>query len=180
MFFDRDVDIEQKVDTSMLSLPSEKRAASEDGLSENHAYVDVRGVTSDEAREMAEEERELLQRILALDDENQDSTIEEIEDALREEFHPLAGFDLGVGGLVLALSSIGCIPISSCNGGVMGGTHSLPHPWIVFHAPVATIDQLLSAAVGAGVGLVNNDGGMLELYSGSVSNFNEMATVLTS
>jgi hypothetical protein len=164
----------------MLSHPDEDRVASEDGLSENHAYVDVRGVTSDEAREAAEEELILLQRISTVDGKIQDIIVEEIEDSLREEIHPLAGFDLGVGGLVLALSSIGCIPISSCNGGVVGGSHSLPHPWIIFYAPLATIDRLLEAAMVTNVGLINSDNGMLELYSDSVLNFNLMAKYLAS
>lgn len=180
MFFERNVVIEQVVDTAILAFPNEERAGSEDGLSDNHAYLDMRGVSTNEAKEAVDEEHDLLLRILDIDDEDQDSGIEEIEDLLREEMNPLASFDLGVGGLVLALSSLGCVPISSCNGGVVGGSHSLPHPWIIFHAPLAVIDQLIVAAKAANVGLLNNDGGMLELFSGNVFSFNQMARDLIS
>lgn len=180
MFFERNVVTEQVVDTAILAFPNEERAGSEDGLSDNHAYVDMRGVSANEAKEAVDEEHDLLLRILDIGDEDQDSGIEEIEDLLREEMNPLASFDLGVGGLVLALSSLGCVPISSCNGGVVGGSHSLPHPWIIFHAPLAVIDQLIVAAKAANVGLLNNDGGMLELFSGNVFSFNEMARDLIS
>jgi len=180
MFYEKYVAIERMVDLTLMTLPEEDLVASEDGLMENHQYFDVRGVSFSEAREIIDEENELLKKILEASEVDQEDTVEDISEALREDISPLSGFDIGVGGLVFALSSIGCTPISSCNGGVVGGHHAHEHPWIIFYAPKNVVDILLRAAEHANVGLLNNDGGMLEVFSNNVLAFNRMADVLIS
>ena len=173
------VDIERNVDCKLMAMPSDERAIGADGLVENHDYVDIRGISPEEAIDVINEEAELLDRLAKIPAEDQETQIDEIGSELIEDFSPLREFDLGVAGLVNTLSSIGCVPISSCNGGALGDFHELPHPWVIFHAPPPVLGLLLKAAEQADTGLINNMDGMLEIFADDIRKFNAMARYLT-
>ncbi|MFZ6746477.1 hypothetical protein ACO0LC_24860 [Undibacterium sp. JH2W] len=178
MLYTADVVIEQSVNSSLMEMPDEERLTSTDGLDENHDYGQICDVSIDEAIETIANEAELLTRIESIPEEEQEEALAEISDELFDDFDSLIGLDFGVAGLVEALTAIGCATISSCNGGVMGGSHAMPHPWIIFHAPTNLVDLLLWAAKEANAGLINNYSGMLQAYSDDIWKFNRMASHL--
>lgn len=178
VFYEKSVIIRRTVNLVLMTMPEERRAASPDGLIENHQYFDICGISVSGAKELVTDERVLLEHMSKVGEEGQEKQLEDISETLREDMSPLTPFDLGVGGLVYALSSIGCVPISSCNGGVMGDFHALEHPWLIFYSPTTVVVMLLKAAEQAGVGLTNYENGMLEAFSGSALGFNKMADFL--
>lgn len=172
--------IERDVDRKALAMPSKERASCDDGLIENHDYVDIRGIDLDDALAAIKEEADLLKRIADTPADRQEDDLNELEDELIEEMSPLGAFEIGVAGLVYGLSALGCVPISSCNGGAFGGPHALPHPWIIFYAPLSVVDQLLQAAEATDTGLINNYSGMLEAFADDIRKFNRMAHLLVT
>lgn len=160
------------------SFPSEERASCESGLLENHDYFDIRGIEIEEAIEVIDAEAKLLARIEVIPAEKQEDELNQIEDELYDDFDCLVSFDLGVGGLVTALSAVGCVPISSCNGGGLGDHHRIPHPWVIFHASETSLTFLLEAAEQTDTGLINNTDGMLQAFSDDSRKFNRMARYL--
>src|SRR6201999_3548906 len=80
----------------------------------------------------------------ALDDERLD---------LDEPADGLWGLDIGVASAVAAFSALGGAPVSSCNAGGFGGTHTAEHPYVAGYLPAAAADVLLEAAEAAGVGI---------------------------
>lgn len=175
MLYTADVNIEQSVSVSSMEMPDEKRLTSTDGLLENHDYDHLGDISIDEAIEIIASEAELLERIAEIPEELQQEKLLEIYDELEEDCDPLIGFDFGVAGLVHALTAIGCVTISSCNGGVMGDSHAMPYPWIIFHAPTTVVDLLLRSAEEVNASLINNYTGMLEVNSDEIWKFNKMA-----
>ena len=175
MLYAADVVIERSISKNQMEMPDEERRTSTDGLSDNHDYQQMWEVTIDDAIETITREAALLRRIEAIPKDRQTESLEEIEDELRDDCDPLIGLDLGVAGLVEALTAIGCVTISSCNGGIMGDNHAASFPWIIFHAPEGLADLLLHAAEEADTGLINNYSGMLEVYSDNIWKFNKMA-----
>lgn len=175
MLYNADVDIEQSVSASLMEMPDEERLTCTSGLLENHEYEQMWDVSIAEASETIASEAELLARIEAIPEEQQEEKLEEIYDELREDCDLLIGLDFGVAGLVNALTATGCVTISSCNGGVMGDDHALPHPSIIFHAPTTLVELLLQAAEEANTGLINTHTGMLEVYCDDIWKFNKMA-----
>lgn len=178
MLYTADVDTERSIDVSLMDMPDEVRLTCTDGLLENHDYAQMWAVTIDDAIDTVAREAELLTRIEAIPAEQQEEELEEIEDELREDCDLLIGLDFGVAGLVNALTATGCVTISSCNGGVMGNNHAMPHPWIIFHAPTTIVNLLLQAAEEVDAGLINTYSGMLEAYSDDIWKFNRMAGLL--
>jgi hypothetical protein len=69
------------------------------------------------------------------DSEDAVATMDEIADEFYEDpgLDPY-GLDVGVASTVVALSPLGCVPLSSCNGGCYGDFHHESHPLIVFCA----------------------------------------------
>ena len=180
MLYTANINIERNANPKGVDMPSEERASTEDGLLENHDYIDMRGIDNEYAISVILEEAEILNRIAAIPEDRQQEDLIEIMDELWEACSPLIAFDIGVGGMVHALSAVGCVPISSCNGGVLGDFHSLPHPWVITHAPVSILDFLFEVADRAGVGLANNDNGMLEIYADDIMKFHRMAHLLVT
>ena len=175
MLYTADVEIKRSACASQMEMPDEERLTCTSGLLENHEYVQMWDVSIDDAIWTITNEAELLARIEAIPEAQQEEKLEEICDELREDCDLLIGLDFGVAGLVDALTAANCVTISSCNGGVMGDVHAMPHPWIIFHAPTTLVDILLQAAEEADAGLINTHTGMLEAYSDDIWKFNRMA-----
>lgn len=122
----------------------------------NLEYADYRGVPIEEAIEGVEEEAQLLVDIAEADwdTEEAEAVIEESIEAMG-----LTGpLDQGVAGLVLTISAPGGTPISSCNGGLIGGSgHRSEVPHILFTAPPDVMDRIIPAAMASEVGLIFNE-----------------------
>lgn len=85
------------------------------GLGCNHDYRDLRGLTRTDLRRVIDQEsRELDRRLQSA------PQCHGCEDGCSECEAEFEGLDLGVASAVVALSVIGCIPYTSCNGGRFG------------------------------------------------------------
>lgn len=154
------------VDKLRLGWPTEDVASSEDGAFGNHAYVDLRGATWEEARETLDGEQRLLGELEEYFED--DANYVELAEIL-------GGLDLGTASVVMALSAAGCVPVSSCNG--ERGHHEW-HPAVAFFSPPALLPDLLGAAADAGCGLENYDLGTVIVYGREVAQLVAFATEL--
>jgi hypothetical protein len=92
-----------------VGFPDDEYMTCEDGLPENHFYVDLRGLPPEAIAEVREAEAALL----AL---GEDADERQVSD-LAEYAGWLPGIDPGVATTVAALSIIGACPVTSCRGG---------------------------------------------------------------
>lgn len=155
----KDADVEIRWDDGIqaLSQISEETASSEDGILINHAYIDYRGMSIEDAMDALREEADLLSELAEADWDTEEA--EEVIESYMEALGPTAGLDAGVAGLVYALSVMGATTLSSCNGGLVGvSSHASEVPHVLFTAPPAVADAILIAAKRNGVGLIRNDG----------------------
>lgn len=171
------VKIVRELDVSTIEYLDEASASSEDGMMLNHLYFDTRGWGVADVETVLEEECELLE---SLGEVGWNTTqASEIIDVHFSDWSELAGFDVGVGGAVLALSAAGATPISSCNGGTIGIEHhssSVPH--ILFAgSPTMNASAILKAIEAADLGSVHN-GQFGEIYADDVLKFPAFARAL--
>ncbi len=157
-----------------LSSLDEDRASSEDGLALNRGYIDCRGCSDHDVRNVLEEEREILKMLAAAGWTTVDAN--EILDTDYFERYELSAFDAGMSAAVVALSATGYTPISSCNGGTIGNdSHSMEVPNILFAAgPKSNSEVVWEAAVRADLGLLEN-GEFVEIYADQVLKFHSFA-----
>ena len=135
----------------------------------------MRGLSVADAWEGIHEEAALLDRISSL---APDDDVTDVIEELYEDCSELAGFDIGVAGAVMALSAVGAVPISSCNGGLLNeASHPSDIPHILFSAKSDQIAIISEAAGSADVGLINN-GEHLELFARSIPDLNLFARQL--
>ena len=160
--------IRRKLDVGALAAPPSAAAADDEGyLDGNRSYRDLRRMSWDDVAQALERERELLARLLRADDIEAEA--EAIEEERLETFEdPLFGLDVGVASATLALSAMGCTPVSSCNGGMLGGFHSSTHPVVASYLPAEAAPAALSSAQIVGAGLVLDEAGRAILYAGRV------------
>lgn len=145
-----DVEIVREVDPSAIGLFESAHA--QDGILLNHAYVDMRGYSIADARQLVAEEAELLLEIGAIGGGGDDRLVE-LLDEIYESCSELGGFDVGTGSAIYALSAAGAAPISSCNGGLLGETsHSSQVPHILFSVDKERLAPIIAAAEAADVG----------------------------
>jgi len=169
-----DLEIVREVDPAAIG-PFEN-ADAKDGILLNHAYVDMRGYSIADAREIVAEEAQVLDEIEAIGDD--DDRLEEILEGLYEDASELSGFDIGTAGAIFALSAAGAAPISSCNGGLLGDTsHSSQVPHILFSVARERLGPILAAAEAADVGLLNNSG-HVEVFADRIPRLNVFARQL--
>ena len=162
-----DVDIERRVSTKLIRLPDSSYAEGDGSFGGNHQYMDLQHLTWAEARRVFDLEARIFNKL----DNSKEAEFElcQIENELHCEFdNHLYGLDLGVASTVIALSAVGCIPVSSCNAGAFGGTHYEEHPLVAFYASRALIPSLLDTAAKSGAGLENSDAGMLIVYANDI------------
>lgn len=152
--------------------PADLRWETDQGLltAENHCYVDMKAVKLPEALKVLEEEKELLQWLedVGSDAQMMDQVIEDY----REIGSAALAFDLGTSAAVYALSAVGCVTFSSCNGGFDGSSgHIVDYPSVLFYAKPRHVPRLLLAAELSGVGMIVNHIGQLELYADDIRLF---------
>lgn len=63
-----------------------------------------------------------------------------------------------------AFSVLGGAPVSSCNAGGFGGTHTAEHPYVAGYLPMAAAGALLRAAEAADVGVATTDDGLVQVF----------------
>ena len=149
--------IEQSVEPSRLDWPPESDLASEESFV--RGYVDLRGLTWEDACEALKLERDILVR--------EAGDLSAVEESLSgEEYCALYGLDVGVAAAVVALSAANCAPFASCSGGV---GHHEAHPCIGFYCRKGRVRNLLKAAESARCGLGDGEYGFLVLYAQSVA-----------
>ena len=169
-----DVEIVREVDPAAIG-PFENADAT-DGVLLNHAYVDMRGFSIPDAREVIAEEAELLRAIEAIGPD--DDRLEELMEELYETDSDLSGFDVGTAGAIFALSAAGAAPISSCNGGLLGDmSHASQVPHILFSIDPPKLAPIVAAAEAADAGLLNNSG-HVELFADRIPKLNAFAARL--
>jgi len=167
------VDIEIVRDVDPAAIGPFDNADAEDGILLNHVYVDMRGFSAADAREVVAEEARLLDDIEAIGDD--DDRLAELLEGLYEDASELSGFDVGTAGAIFALSAAGAAPISSCNGGLLGDTsHSSSVPHILFSVARERLGPILAAAEAADVGLLNNSG-HVEVFGDRIPRLNAFA-----
>lgn len=105
----------RRVDLARLYYPSQQEIFSEDGWSMFREYSPAYfGATWDEAMLSVEWEKSALRRLRERSKGAEDALLEELDNEWLQQ--PLGGLDLGIGGLVIALSAAGCAPLTSCSG----------------------------------------------------------------
>jgi hypothetical protein len=137
------VDKVREIKIAHLWWPERRQA----GLGGNNEYRDFRDVSWEDANRILTFEEDLVNRIEDSDDP--DAAYQEALDELYEDDEGLLGLDIGVAGVVLSLSVAGCIPFTSCNGGVYGDYHREHYPLVGCYARPNVIPALLEAATEA-------------------------------
>jgi len=174
-----DVEIRRTANLALVSELDEKRAGSEDGIALNQSYFDVRGWDVDDVEGVQKEELALLQ---GLSDTGWiTDAAEELLEEYFSDYSEIAGFDVGMGAAVYALSAAGATPISCCNGGTIGqGHHSETVPSILFAAGRDFRPELImKSAEAADLGLVPN-GEFAEIFADQILKFHDFSCRLTA
>ena len=145
--------------------PEEAERAAEDGdLDGNKAYEDLRGMSWEDAAETLQQDRMVVTRLsMAVD---LDEAYEDFETERLSEWgaDALWGLDPGVAAATVALSALGAAPVSSCNGGALGGGHLEKYPLVTFYVGTASPQDLLACAEAAHAGLLVDGAGRIQLF----------------
>lgn len=172
----KSVDVEIVREIEPTAIGPFENADAEDGILLNHQYVDMRGCSIADSREIVAEEAKLLEEIEAAGDD--DDRLQELLEGLYEDASELSSFDVGTAGAIFALSAAGAAPISSCNGGLLGDTsHSSQVPHILFSVTHDRLGPILAAAETADTGLLNNSG-HVEVFADRIPKLNAFAQQL--
>lgn len=151
----------------------DKRQASR-GLGGNLEYRDLRDQSWEDANRILTFEEELVHRIE--DSADPEATYEEILDELYDDDEGLLRLDIGVAGVVLSLSVAGCIPFTSCNGGIYGGHHHEHYPLVGFYMRPEFAPMLLKAATKADTSVTSD--GVVFVFSDNVKSMIRFARSL--
>lgn len=165
----------RSVNPGLLGWPDEARASSTDGLLVKHHYIDMRGFSVADAELTLSNESELYEEL-----ETAGWSEDIVADLIDANYMDpdTYGFDFGMVGAVLALSSVGAVPISCCNGGVFDDmTHGEDQPCLLFYALPEQLPLLLAAATAADVSMVNNED-LIEVYTEDVRKIHAFGTEL--
>jgi hypothetical protein len=162
MLSNRNVEVTRLVDLHQLAWPTRKQRSADSSLGGNPEYLDFSGRGWSEAKRLIRYETSLLNEFAGLESLAQSLKSTGRADKISEQLH---GLDLGIASAVFALSAAGCIPFSSCNGGIPGDYHSEQYPLVAFYARGPAVPLLLAAAEEVTAGLENTDAGALMVYS---------------
>ena len=134
-------------------------------LAGNQMYQDLRALSWADLAATIELEAELMARLQAADD--LDAAAEMLDEERLDVNEPgdgLWGLDIGVASAVAAFSVLGGTPVSSCNAGGFGGTHTAEHPYLAGYLPAAASGALKKAAVAADVGIASTEDGLVQVF----------------
>lgn len=162
------VAISRALDAGRLAALSDTEAdeGEESGfLAGNQMYQDLRALSWADLAATIELEADLMARLQAADD--LDAAAEMLDDERLDVNEPAEGLwslDIGTASAVAAFSVLGGTPVSSCNAGGFGGTHSAEHPYVAGYLPAVAAKALLEAAAAADVGLATADDGLVQVF----------------
>jgi hypothetical protein len=172
----RDLPLTWNVTKGALRWPEEDECDHDAGLGGNRNYEDMRGMTWPDVDLIMDIENVALTRIFASDKPDEEEGLIE-EEFLEDPEWPM--FDIGVASLVSALSACGCVPFTSCNGGVFGGArHHELYPLVAFHCLPKSIDLIIEAAKATGVGLEKGGNGAVVAFASDIRNMMTFAQAL--
>lgn len=165
----------REVDPRKLGWIEERRASSRRGLPANQAYVDLRGFQLVDLDAVITEEKAGYRELEAAGFSQ--AAIDAI-DARQAGQSILRIVDFGVAAAVIALSALGCVPITSCRGNSLGSRrHEHPAPMITFYARRLHLPALMEAVVEADIQIVNNEA-KLEIYTDDLRKMHRFAEAL--
>jgi hypothetical protein len=162
------VAISRALEIGGLALLSESEAEEgEDSgfLDGNQMYQDLRALSRADLATTIKREASLMTRLKTAPD--LDPTAELVDEERLDVFEPadgLWGLDIGVASAVVAFSVLGGTPVSSCNAGGFGGTHTADNPYVTGYLPPSAADELLKAAQSADVGVATTDDGLVQIF----------------
>lgn len=170
-----EVNVTRSLSSEGLRWPGRGEASNERNLGCNRAYIDLRGLTWEDAERVFELESTFIERIEAAPDPEQEYA--QIEEELYEDDEGLFGLDIGVASTTVALCAAQCVTCSSCNAGAYGGNHHEEYPVVAFFAKPHHVELLLQCAEEAGIGLDNADG-VVSAFASSIRNMRSFASCL--
>jgi hypothetical protein len=163
------------LDLRQLGWISGKRALTRSNFPANFEYVDLRGLSLVDLERALDEERRAYSLLEAAGFAQR--SIDEVDrQRAASPFVPI--LDFGVVSAVVAISALGCVPVTSCRGPTLGSRrHQQPAPMIVFYARRTHIPALLEAVEQADCQIVNN-GAKVEIYADDVRKMRRFALVM--
>jgi len=165
----------RQVDPRRLGWIDDRRAATRQGLPANQLYVDLRGFRRIDLDAVLEEERAGYRDLEAAD--FADDAVDEV-DRRQATQSVVRVVDYGVAAAVVALSALGCVPITSCRGNSLGSKrHEHPAPMITFYARRIYLPAIMAAVEAADVSITNNEA-KLEIYTDDLRNMHRFADAL--
>ena len=181
------------VDLAEIRPPPMDVIHCEGGLSFNHDYVYIQGVTWRVFKKLYEVEGRAIAFLdsRAKNSEEFDELAEEltaeelsVDDDWDKDYFDLAGFtipDLGIASVVCSLYAFKCYPITSCRG--HPGERGARHPLVVFFCEPQVAPLLVGVAAGSHVGMENEyldeaDGALI-VYAQSIVEMRNFAMDLS-
>lgn len=149
---------------AVLDPEEAERGAKDGDLDGNKAYDDLRGMTWDDVLKTLERERAVVAVLMAAPDPDEAYEAFEVDRLSEWDADALWGLDPGVAAATIALSAMGAIPVSSCNGGALGGEHLEAYPLVAFYVASASPDTLIACADAAQAGLALDAHGCAQLF----------------
>lgn len=175
------VEIRRDLDEAKLAQISDDEledAESEGSVAGNHAYQDLRGFSWRDVEVALFRERSIIDRLKAAPDlEAAAADFEETRAQWIDEQEALFDLDVGVAAAVIALSAMGAVPIASCSAGAFGGHHVAAYPYIAFFVCGARVDDVMSYAMRAGVGLEADASGIAQIFSNDSTGLTRFAEI---
>jgi hypothetical protein len=166
---------QRKIDPKRLGWIDDRRAAARNGLPANQLYVDLRGFKRIDLDAVLEEERTGYQSLEAVGYDER--AIEEI-DRKQATQSVIRIVDFGVAAAVVALSALGCVPITSCRGNSLGNKrHEHPAPMVTFYARRLHLPAIMEAVEAADLYITNNEA-KLEVYADDLRKMHRFAEAL--
>jgi hypothetical protein len=89
----------------------------------------------------------------------------------------LCGLDVGIASAVLAISALGAIPVSSCNGGCFASPHQARHPYVAFYLRKDRAVRVLDLAEAADIGLFVDQNGIAQVCSRAIGDLLRFAAL---
>jgi hypothetical protein len=170
------VDISRNLNGASLFIPEEELLEDEAaGGVDNHDYCDMRGRSWEDTAAVLAYEKERIEQILPL---SQEETDELADECYEEDSEYFEGIDIGVASVVFALSAAGGVPVASCNGGAFGGHHLESYPLVVFYADVKHTSLLEKVAEEVQVGLKRGAGGAAIVFADDILKMYNFALAL--
>ena len=167
--------VRRQIDPRRLGWIDQRRATARRGLPENGQYVDLRGFQRCDLVAVLEEERAAYAELAAAGYSQQ--AIDRL-DARQRQVAIVRIVDFGIAAAVVALSALGCVPVSSCRGNSLGARrHEHPAPMVTFYARRIHLAALGDAVQRADISIVNN-AAKLEAYADDLRKMHAFAEAL--